>query len=417
MANRRRAFGNALLSVSDVFKSLLEGELSKKERREQAELQSRLRTEERLAGTQGSILQAGLQNPQIFERMDREGAGLHAIGVPDVGGFGRSPAERGKPILEELGKATSLSELPSGEEVVQRYRAEGPIKDLQDINNLLSARRSRKENLSAEERKTGMFKKEFDPSTGAEMERFIPTPDLPGTSLQTSPTTSQAIGIANQTEAGTRGERIRTAGQQAGAVASAQVGPGLRLHRGKAEIDSEFAPAEDTTESERRAGSLFVPVLAAHTQATQQEKTTGASLGPVAINSASSPTFSAAADWIPGLKLSDSEKQYLQTAVDWTNTYAYMRSGVTVRPDEFPRYLQTFFKMKTDDPGTITQKQQARAVMMAATQIAVGGAKAEAGEKIGLAINQGILPLGVLQVMRFDPEIAAGIAETIKENR
>jgi hypothetical protein len=55
--------------------------------------------------------------------------------------------------------------------------------------------------------------------------------------------------------------------------------------------------------------------------------------------------------------------------------------------------------------------------MMAATQIAVGGAKAEAGEKIGLAINQGILPLGVLQVMRFDPEIAAGIAETIKENR
>lgn len=396
-----------------------------------------------------------------------------ALGM-DLSVFEPAPSTRAQGVMEDIGSMKSPADLtPMGvigrlegagldsTPGVQRIQAQTPEGGLPSSNFMpsqppifdraLGALKEKQGALEAEDRAKNLTKVEsFDPTSLTSFSEMVPTRDVAKLGgVQTSPSPEQRgemfqreqqagpldpvylrakADADNMMEVLTRGEKVTTAGQTAGAQEGARQRQTLAPWAIDARVEeanrkAQFAhdlSAQDrvnqSTAPERAAAMNVVPLLKAHGTAQQLEtgdplkRQRGARIGPMMLSAAGSPTM----DWLVSGLFSEQEKQYMQAAIDYANTYGYIRSGVTVRQDEFPRYLSNLFALSTDTDQQIKQKQATRTAFNSAMQVAMGRSKQEGGRALGRAIQAGIVPPDVVNAIAMDPEFQAGVLEIIQ---
>lgn len=317
------------------------------------------------------------------------------------------------------------------------------------VGGALGALKEKQDALIAEDRATNLVeRKSFDPNSLTHFSAMVPRRDAASQGgLQQEPTPEQAGQIQLQTalagplsreysvaeanaknmvEVLTREERAQSAADISAATAGGQFDAIHDPGRMDTEVEFQRRLAEarhqatgggtQTTEGERRAAMNLVPLLNSHSKALALEKGDtlrggeGARISPMMINAASSPAF----DWATSWMFSENERNYMQAAIDYANTYGYIRSGVTVRSDEFPRYLSNLFALSQDTPAIVQQKQQARDVFNASMQISMGRSKFEGGAALGQAIKMGIINPEIINTITMDPEFQRGVMSKIQ---
>jgi hypothetical protein len=87
---------------------------------------------------------------------------------------------------------------------------------------------------------------------------------------------------------------------------------------------------------------------------------------------------------------------------------------VTVREDEFPRFLSAYFASDSDPEPLVTQKQTRRKSLISTMSIATGKGKVEAGRALGREIAAGRISPNILGQLSFPPDFIKGIMETYK---
>lgn len=202
------------------------------------------------------------------------------------------------------------------------------------------------------------------------------------------------------------------AGRLAGATESAQQNAYMAPNLVNARVDEANAKVRGAaqygapTDTELSKAQFIAPMIAADGKAREIEKD-GVGFRTGLLQTAQSPMLSNM-DSMMGHFTND-ERQYAQAAIDYSNNFAQLKSGVTVREDEFPRYLYNLFAVDTDTPEVRKQKAATRAAFNASVQISLGKGKYEGGLAIGRAIRQGTITPAALGVMSLDPEVLRGI--------
>lgn len=249
MPNYRGAAAGAFSGLSDFFGYLIQQKVAQEER-------DRYRQAEQQRAMEYKLLES-LQKPEIALRAQE--MGMESVGGLPIGLFAPSERERTGEMLEQIGKADDLAALRTDQETIAGLKSRG-INTTPGIEktytpgqggsltaahfnptsvgptgDVLRALSSRREQLTANQPTTQV--NSYDPQTGASQTRFVPQNQLSGLGpVQTSPTPEQkgedwleeqqagplspgAIAGANRVEAGTRAEKVRTAGSLAAASA------------------------------------------------------------------------------------------------------------------------------------------------------------------------------------------------------
>ena len=230
MALRRR--------IGNLAQMLLQSHLRDEESKKNSE-RIGLRQRE-LAGYNDSLRSAQAEDTRIQDLLkqitgDPTGRIAHSLkraGRSDIGGmpvdaFMPTPQQILGGMTGDIEKSKTLADLPTPEGAHTRFHTEGfsehaddeVVPELTKIQELIAAR----DKALAGSMSPVEVEGAFDPTTGSKSTKFLPGDPraLVGQSVQTSPTTEQGIGIANQEESGTRGEKVRTAGATSGAQARA----------------------------------------------------------------------------------------------------------------------------------------------------------------------------------------------------
>lgn len=160
------------------------------------------------------------------------------------------------------------------------------------------------------------------------------------------------------------------------------------------------------TDTELTKAQFIAPMIAADGKAREIEKR-GAGFRNGLLQTVQSPMLSSLDSMME--HFTPDEREYAQAAIDYSNNFAQLKSGVTVREDEFPRYLYNLFAIDSDSPEVRKQKAATRAAFNASVQISLGRGKYEGGLAIGRAIRQGTITPAALGVMSLDPEVLKGI--------
>lgn len=202
------------------------------------------------------------------------------------------------------------------------------------------------------------------------------------------------------------------AGRIAGATESAQQNAYMAPNLVQGRVDEANTKVRGAaeygapTDTELTKAQFIAPMIAADGKAREFEKN-GAGFRTGLLQTAQSPMLSNLDDMMG--HFTNDERQYAQAAIDYSNNFAQLKSGVTVREDEFPRYLFNLFAVDTDTPEVRKQKAATRAAFNASVQISLGKGKYEGGLAIGRAIRQGTITPAALGVMSLDPEVLRGI--------
>lgn len=85
---------------------------------------------------------------------------------------------------------------------------------------------------------------------------------------------------------------------------------------------------------------------------------------------------------VRNMMISGEHQQYRQAAEQWIRAFLRKESGAAIGKDEFARDFVVYFPQPGDDPGTVTQKEAARAAVMQ-------GMAGEAGAYFGKANPEG----------------------------
>lgn len=258
MPSLRRGLSQGLLSVSDVFQTLLQNELRKQQQMEVLKRQSAIEQQR----STGDLFQSAVKDPQVAERLQR--AGIEELMGVGMEGLTRTDPERANPILQTIGGASELASLLTDREAIEGLRGQGvdvdpvlgreftPGKGVgsdrtlgashfvptqpRPVANVLAALGSRRDMLTDEASIPTTPIESIDPRSGQTTTRYEPTrslADLPPqiTGLGAADTgrleTERALSgelspefvggqvrASNQLEAGTRGEKVRTAGAE-----------------------------------------------------------------------------------------------------------------------------------------------------------------------------------------------------------
>ena len=210
--------------------------------------------------------------------------------------------------------------------------------------------------------------------------------------------------IQNMVENLTRGARVATAAATAGASKRASLAPDIvasEVERGKALA----AGKENSTEGERRAATNFTPLINAHAQALAQEAK-GAKIGTGDQTMTNLPLLNR---MVPA-----QTQQYMQSARDFVSTLGLIRSGVAVPEAEVTRFMSSMFGTTGDTPKTLQNKQATREVFIASLQAMVGRSGDDAGRLMAEAINGGQIPMSILSMMKFEPQIESALLSNLK---
>lgn len=332
-------------------------------------------------------------------------------------------------LLGSTSGASTLNDLATEEDLPALFESAGVPEAQRPLFS--RARQARLAALGNEANKatTGVdFVDPTDP-TGTAQRAYLPTRELVGQTFQTAPSATQAgtaklataqagelnplYAVAearhkNEMERLTRSEQVRTAQ----AVAEARKRGDLAFVAQEEDRERRLAAARSqgtTTEAERRAAGQLSPLIQAEMHALEAENSK-VRLPPDVELLVSSPLYKSTL----GSRLSPGQQQYLQAATDWTNAIAYIRSGTTVRADEFPRYLMTYFSVGDESATLVKQKQDSRNTLQAALSIGAGRSGEEAGRAVAQGIMEGRIPEDTLVMFNFTPDVMQGIKRNLK---
>lgn len=212
MAVRRR-----LGQLAELF---LKQNMAQEQAKLQSDLVAQRQKELSIQNYMQSILGEALKNPSYSKQL--QDAGLTGIGgVPLPTG---NPTTAMGPITSKIASADNPQKVPTDADILAEYAQQpwantgGDNPQIAQMIQQAKAKRGQQDSLLPPTMVKG-----YNPITGATEEKAIPgAVAREGFSVQTGPTTQQGIAAANQTEAGTRGEKVRTAEQTAGAEAAAK---------------------------------------------------------------------------------------------------------------------------------------------------------------------------------------------------
>ena len=229
--------------------------------------------------------------------------------------------------------------------------------------------------------------------------------------------------VDNMVERLTRTEKVRTAGAVSGAQRSASLaaendptavaGSANRAGQIASAEAAARAPYVPKTEGETRAAGSIVQLVGAHAKLTDMEnrgmRYPIAKEGLTTIPLIGSTIGTMAAKGLEG----PAEEAVAQAANFFIDLFGYVRSGVTVRPDERSNFARSLTWLPGESNVTRMQKQQSRQAFIAAAQIQAQRGAREAGKALGQAIQDGILQPDVVQMLQFtNPEMIRGFAES-----
>lgn len=243
---RLRRAANGFQAAGDQLLNFALQRMAQKQAREEAaaqqqalaQEQSRLRTAEDESRTSNDAYLKGLENPVIGRQRAKAG-----LARPDEN---PTDARLSGPVLEGIAKADSLTKLMPGELVKEQLRSAGVPVDTEwtkqvpatgpglmdsvaretlatlpdQYSNVLGALGAKREALVAEASVPDRMVEAWLPD-GSKRQLPVNLRTMDPEGIVTGPTTQQTIDITNTTEKGTRGEKVRTAGAEAGARAAA----------------------------------------------------------------------------------------------------------------------------------------------------------------------------------------------------
>lgn len=264
MARLKRQIGNlASLFLNDFMQSQRQREQSELTRQRQIELaqqQNAFRAAQAEDAQRQALLNTALQDPDKAARMGRSGID---VGVP-LNGLMRTPEEVFAEIISGWGKAKTLADLESQETGHTRYHGNPAIGlhvEGGEEPDFAGAYKRESDRVAAA---NPTAVEDIDP-TGTGRKRFLDPRTLSGQEFQTERTGAQEgerlgasefgkikfpglteakIEEGNQLEAGTRGEKVKTAGAESSARAYAQL---------RAEYDPKIVAAKLDFETKKAA--------------------------------------------------------------------------------------------------------------------------------------------------------------------
>lgn len=226
-----------------------------------------------------------------------------------------------------------------------------------------------------------------------------------------SPEVTEAMG-AQQARVGemTLPTDVQRAGQVGYAQANAQYRAQLANSPALLEYERARAMASQMpTEGEQRTAANL-PVMAVAHETAKEYEARGVGIGTFALTVLQSPMADAVnsalkkMSVVSGLNqfsVSDNEKLYTAAAIDFTNVIGFMRSGVTVREDEFDRFIMNFFATASDGPVERAAKQQRREILLNALQATVGASGEEYGQRLGMLVEADVIPEEAQEAFQF----------------
>ncbi len=426
----------------------------------QAQTAARKLAEEQRVGTQTNTL---LSNPDAAERLSLQGGSLP--GISNLASFGRSPREKVRPRIEDLLKAKTPGDVPSPTALVNQMGAEGvrdeafqgpfptmnipgvgrreqvalPLRAQNErtpIEELLRAREATEGRLLGEERVKNAAIPRIQPdlSTGFQTREgdmvqttLNPTQEGEKTRLAAASGTQHPAYVEAEKRIKIEMERAlgpvmaSRAGQVTTAQGMSQMGVDKMRQMLGLDRDPNLPPpgqaarGDQSTQAERTAAG-YMPTLAKAEGDAALAEDEGAFLPVLADVTATSPMMRSAVETATGPfgAVSPKSRQYHDAAIEYVNTVGKIFSGVTVRQDEFPRFLYTYFRGTTDTDQQLTQKRQARAALGAAVAIAAGRSAREGGEALGRSIVAGKMSANILRTLNItDPEFLAGLSSIV----
>jgi hypothetical protein len=184
----------------------------------------------------------------------------------------------------------------------------------------------------------------------------------------------------------------------------------------KAEATAKF-DSGDVPEGQARAAGALPQLTKAHDELTQLENAGGRY--PVGRESLRQlPMIGPNLGTMAANKLESAEnKKLVQAADNFVGLFGYVRSGVTVRPDERDTFLRNLVGTSNDPPEVVAQRQQSRAAFIAATQIQAQRGALAAGVSLGQSILSGDISPQVVETLQFTSgQYIAGFAKALGAN-
>lgn len=444
---RRRALGAGFGTASKMIQSFLNDSL---ERGRQSQLQQMIT--ERQQGTDRinfaqnllpKFLEGGLKPDALSPEMQQLTSQFY-----DPMKVAPSLQERLGKIATEATKGNTFGSIPSDPEVVAQLAAAGIPTEQNQLPDVVAqalggarARTSQLEplkDLSFVDQK-GIRQSQQVPQSQAPAYGALPQERTPeqegqrdlGTAL--SGKLSPAYGVAearvkNTIEALTRPEQVKTAGAVAGAEAGARYGAEFNPNIVNARVDQagRVAGAQKSAEldatqakqgvggtlqvDERRAMTYLNQLTAAHADVLELENQKGVGLTPQALTAAQPGVVGSAIRSF----ISPKDQLYVQRAKNFTNIEGLIKSGVTVREDEYANYLTNNFKVVGETPEVTKKKQQTREAIIASAVAASGRGAHEGGVMMADAVIKGLIPPEVITSFQIsNPQFESGLLETL----
>lgn len=228
MGARRRAIGGAL---SNIGQDLFSYALKLRQQEAESNLVKDRQLELSRQNAEQAILDRAKSDPAFAARLQARNPNMVIGGIP-ISTMVPTADQAAGNIAGKIAGAADPQHVPTDADILGMGLGEpgmnraGDNPQIAALMQQAKLKRDQQMALLKPETVSGVF----NPFTGASETKIIPGAQaLGGGSFQTAPTTEQAISIANRTEAGTRPEKVKTQGAEAGAreAASAPYHPEL----------------------------------------------------------------------------------------------------------------------------------------------------------------------------------------------
>lgn len=449
---RRRAAQAALSGVSDMINQILQMRMKEESAKRMADYEANLnQTQARLQSDLRSR-EGMLSNPSQVDANPQLAASFNIKG--------QTPGQRQTPILQDIGKATSSATMPTATEVVRRGTAaglpedpyfKGPFPVIKVPNQapresvaypIRNQRTPIEELIQAQQAKSGAIRTVEQTAEGAKPRIGVGPGGEPVTGFQTAGgqfTPTERTGtqeggrkldemqafegdpayvttkaqVENEMERLTRGGAVA----RAGAVGRSQ-GYGSQMGLLTAQKEMGAGPWDPNNAANRATqGQLaiagLVPMMVRDAASAGAMESRGIRL-PYGAEMLTSFPMAQSIGLSSGL-ISQDSLTYMDKANAFSTQVGKILSGVTVREDEFPRFMSIFFATRADDPNRVRGKQLARNSFLASMSISAGPQGAYAGgAALGRAIKEGVVEATVIETLQLDnPDFLRGLSESI----
>lgn len=426
MAKRREALAAALRSGGQLINTYISGRLqSDRQRQEDAAVLARQAANDQLLQRrqhQNNMEEADRQSAnskQVFEQnltsdavknpalAGRAGAVLRN---PAISSMRETPQEAGAGIEDALMKAKEMRDLPMEQQITD-HMLTGSLHDTSmDDNAPNSASSVALDRLGKWRSLVDSLKAKQGQIQSEDVIKFAGQPHLDPTThemIANGPDGSRQVRDFSPEQKGL--QEAVTTGANTTATIDAKFGA-LPKVRAIAEAEHVTDPKalNPSTEGERAAAAQLPEMLNSH-QIMSDLEGKGIGLKGGIDMFMNNPLM---ANTIAGtfMDYSPEHKKYAQASQAFTSFTILNLSGKQASQQESDR-IKSFVTANEGDPPEIkAQKQNTRNILISSAQIAAGGARFEAGMKIGQALKNGTLDQKTFSALSLDPEVQRGVA-------